>query len=380
MVSQLQTRINEARTEARSLYFEVEKSRNRIQDANLAKTASLVAAIPKNYCNLTLYRTLKGHQNKIAAVCWSARTSLILSASQDGFMIVWDTISGYKKQAIELENQWVLTCAMAPSGLVAAAAGLDNACSLYQVGDHGYDRLDRPRAVLKGHTAYISQCEFLDDTVVVTASGDTTCATWEVSQGRKIADHIDHLGDVLSVSSTMNRHVFLSASADGYVKVWDTRTNQQPHSVYVSTSDINTVKSFQQETFATGSDDGIVRLFDLRSDCELSHYNLAAQFSGASGNTNTGGSPGTNLSTWKTGSTASLSNPEVTSIDFSSSGRLIYACYAEFGCLIWDALRNEVIGSLGNHTDGRISQVAVGGRGTAVATASWDAKIKIWSV
>ena len=50
----------------------------------------------QNSCNLTLYNTLRGHQNKIAKLCWSSDSSKILSASQDGFMIIWDAVTGFK--------------------------------------------------------------------------------------------------------------------------------------------------------------------------------------------------------------------------------------------------------------------------------------------
>ena len=55
----------------------------------------------------------------------------LVSASQDGKLIVWDSYSTNKVHAIPLRSSWVMTCAYAPSGSFVASGGLDNICSIY---------------------------------------------------------------------------------------------------------------------------------------------------------------------------------------------------------------------------------------------------------
>ena len=140
-------------------------------------------------------RTLRGHLAKIYAMHWgsdarsvknilmkspsiydcflfSSSSRNLVSASQDGKLIVWDSYTTNKVHAIPLRSSWVMTCAYAPSGNFVACGGLDNICSIYSLKTReGNVRVSRE---LPGHTGYLSCCRFLDDSQIVTSSGDMT--------------------------------------------------------------------------------------------------------------------------------------------------------------------------------------------------------------
>lgn len=102
----------------------------------------------------------------------SSHNRYLVSASQDGKLIVWDAYTTNKVHAIPLRSSWVMTCAYAPSGSYVACGGLDNICSIYSLKTReGNVRVSRE---LPGHTGYLSCCRFLDDNQIVTSSGDMT--------------------------------------------------------------------------------------------------------------------------------------------------------------------------------------------------------------
>lgn len=78
-------------------------------------------------------RTLRGHLAKIYAMHWGSDSRYLVSASQDGKLIVWDAYTTNKVHAIPLRSSWVMTCAYAPSGSYVACGGLDNICSIYSL-------------------------------------------------------------------------------------------------------------------------------------------------------------------------------------------------------------------------------------------------------
>ena len=47
---------------------------------------------------------------------------------------------------------------------------------------------------LAGHTGYLSCCRFLDDHQIVTGSGDTTCALWDIETGQQTTTFTDTPG------------------------------------------------------------------------------------------------------------------------------------------------------------------------------------------
>ena len=137
----------------------------------------------------------------------------------------------------------------------------------------------------------------------------------------------------------------------------------------------------------TGSDDGIIRLFDMRSDCELSNYSLSANLHKLDLNNlrpsvsrSYPESPTDQISRVQS-TNSSYDTPGVVSLDFSRSGRLLYSCYSDYGCIIWDTLKGNIVGALGmaGHLN-KVNQVSSSPDGLIICTASWDQTIKVWSV
>ena len=53
---------------------------------------------------------------QVYAMDWASDSRHLVSASQDGKLIVWDAYTANKVHAIPLRSSWVMTCAYAPSG------------------------------------------------------------------------------------------------------------------------------------------------------------------------------------------------------------------------------------------------------------------------
>lgn len=101
---------------------------------------------------------------------------------QDGKLIVWNGFTTNKTHAIPLRSSWVMTCAYAPSGHFVACGGLDNLCSIYKI-TPGAANAEQSRLAyreLAQHEGYLSCCRFLDDSKILTSSGDSTCLLWFV--------------------------------------------------------------------------------------------------------------------------------------------------------------------------------------------------------
>lgn len=217
-------------------------------------------------------KVLKGHLAKIYAMHWSTDRRHLVSASQDGKLIIWDAYTTNKVHAIPLRSSWVMTCAYAPSGNYVACGGLDNICSVYNLSSReGPTRVARE---LSGHSGYLSCCRFINDRKILTSSGDMTCMLWDVDTGSKVTEFADHLGDVMSISiNPTNQNVFVSGACDAFAKLWDIRTGKAVQTFAGHESDINAVQFFPDgQAFGTGSDDATCRLFDIRADREVNTY------------------------------------------------------------------------------------------------------------
>ena len=161
------------------------------------------------------------------------------------------------------------------------------------------------------------------------------------------------LGDVLALAlppphAQTSSPIFASGGSDGYVYIWDTRARAAAQSFFVSESDISTLKFFNNGyAIVTGADDGVARMFDMRSDCAVASYSLSQNLQQQANSPTRlyNSSPleydvtPSNASLTKTSRSANstyLDNQGIVSLDFSGSGRLMHACYTDYGCVIWD--------------------------------------------
>ncbi|KAK6508292.1 guanine nucleotide-binding protein subunit beta 1 [Arthrobotrys conoides] len=347
MSSDLQDRITAARREAEGLKEKIKRKKDELADADLRQLAKeQVEPLPRTL--MKNRRTLKGHLAKIYSMHWSTDRRHLVSASQDGKLIIWDAYTTNKVHAIPLRSSWVMTCAYAPSGNYVACGGLDNICSVYNLSAR--DGPTRVARELSGHSGYLSCCRFLNDRRILTSSGDMTCMLWDIDTGARITDFADHLGDVMSLSvNPTNSNIFVSGACDAFAKLWDIRTGKAVQTFAGHESDINAVQFFPDgNAFGTGSDDATCRLFDIRADRELNIYSSEQILCG------------------------------ITSVAFSVSGRLLFAGYDDFECKVWDVLRGEKVGALVGH-ENRVSCLGVSNDGISLCTGSWDSFLRIWA-
>ncbi|KAI2496216.1 hypothetical protein MHU86_18311 [Fragilaria crotonensis] len=299
-----------------------------------------------------LRRTLKGHFGKVTAMHWAGDSQALISASQDGRLIVWNAVSTNKLKAISLRSTYVMAVAMEQSkGKLVACGGLDNLCTVYN--------LSNPENPIEmaSHDGYVSCCRFLNEAQILTASGDSTVMLWDIAQGQPISTFAEHRQDVmfLAISPSAPQTTFLSTSVDRTVKLWDVRS---PDSGAVQTftgheGDINGVDFMQDGiTFGTGSEDGTARVFDIRA------HNQIAKFGKVSD-----GSEG------------------LTSVSFSRSGRILFGGHADSNVLAWDVLSDKASPTftLNQAHEQHVSCLGVNPKGDALCTGSWDTTLKIWA-
>lgn len=293
-------------------------------------------------------KVLKGHFAKVYAISWSTHKKIV-SASQDGKMIIWDAFTTNKVLSIPLKSSWVMTCAFSPSEKLIASGGLDNICSVFTI-NYGSIEDKIPLKELEGHEGYISSIKFFDDEKLVSASGDSTCKLWDVQKRKVVNTFDDHESDVMSVAVKKSPNLFVSGSCDATAKMYDPRVGTNAVMNFVGhESDINSVCFVNDlDCIATGSDDSSCRLFDLRSVKQLNRY--------VSDNILCG----------------------ITSVASSSGGKYIFAGYDDYNVYAWDTVYAEPSMTLSAH-ENRVSCIDICRDGQALASGSWDTFVKIWA-
>jgi len=323
-----------------------------------------------NDVNVTSYSPTRrnectGHFGKIYALHWGPDSSAIVTASQDGKLIIWASHTGNKQLAITLNSAWVMTCAFSPSYEYIASGGLDNTVSIFKTSaanapaapNGGRFRSKDLHRELEKHDGYLSCARFVSDAEIISASGDGTCILWDVESRSAKNIFMDHSGDVMSIDlNSSNPSLFVSGSVDATAKVWDLRASDRCVANFPGhRSDINTVKWFtDSHAVVTGSDDGTVRLFDMRSFRQLNEYADA-----------------------ENRSLHSQDAAGVTSVDVSRSGAYAFAAYDNGQVYMWSTLKGTKVSDMPH--DSRVSSLGVSPDGYALATGCWDFNLRVFA-
>lgn len=291
----------------------------------------------------------QGHFGKIYALDWGPDSEKLVSAAQDGKLIIWNAMLEAMTHVVTLRSAWVMSCAYSPDGRMVASGGLDNTCSIFQI-DEAEAQTSSTTFELQQHEGYLSCAQFLSSDEILTSSGDATAMLWDIPTQTVKQVFEGHETDVMAVDVSKDKNFFISTSCDAKAKLWDFRVGGDAIKTFIGhESDVNSVKFFPNgHVFGTVSDDSTCRLFDIRSYGQLNLFRDDRIICG------------------------------ITSCDFSHSGRVMFAGYDDYQLYWWDTLTGEKIHQV-DADDNRISCLGVNSEGNALATGSWTTRVKIWA-
>ncbi|KAJ0011334.1 hypothetical protein Pint_34634 [Pistacia integerrima] len=187
-VSELKERHAAAVELTNNLKEQLKQKRQQLLDTDVAGFARARGETPVSFgpTDLVCCRTLQGHTGKVYSLDWTPDRNRIVSASQDGRLIVWNALTSQKTHAIKLPCAWVMTCAFSPTGQSVACGGLDSSCSIFNLNSPTDKDGNLPVSrILSGHRGYVSCCQYVpdEDTHLITSSGDQTCVLWDITTG-----------------------------------------------------------------------------------------------------------------------------------------------------------------------------------------------------
>ncbi|XP_075253613.1 guanine nucleotide-binding protein subunit beta-like [Convolutriloba macropyga] len=362
--------VDKLREEVETLRDKIMQQRRDMCDSTLNDVTNSVSHLHR--IQFKAKRTLKGHLSKVVSCNWARDSKHLVSASHDGKLMVWDAHSTHKIHAIPMKSAWVMSCSFSQkTARFVASGGLDNVCTVYALQarkDNTYTSQE-----FSAHTGYMSCCRFIDDTEVITASGDATAALWDVTTGKLKTIYYGHSSDVMSVSVAPDKRTFITGACDATARLWDIRDGLCRQSFAGSGIDVNVVVfhptnlSFaclgdMEDQEADAGAESCMCLFDLRSDNKIGETR-AFRFSYTSMDFTKSG----RLAVVGTCADPSLINPATNT---GPSKMIVY------DVLKFDEKNATRIEKAHDHT---ISQIHVSYDGSALCSASNDTLLKIWT-
>ena len=215
--------------------------------------------------------TLEGHTKGISSVSFSSDGGILASGSWDGTVKLWDVATRESTTTLWHAAQ-VGSVSFSPDGRTLASGMIDGTVKLWDVTTRQI--ID----TLSGHTDGISSVSFSPDGgTLASGSYDNTIKLWDVATRQNIATLEGHRAGVNSVSFSPDGGTLASAgSYDGTVKLWDVATRVNFITLWHTGAVISVSFSLDGRTFASGTGNGTVELWDTSEWMQL-HLEAVAE-------------------------------------------------------------------------------------------------------
>lgn len=301
---------------------------------------------------------LRGHSKDVNSASFNTDGKLIISASKDGSVRIWDAKTGTLKKVLR-DNDLSVHCAVFSSknDRIAISVATDKAIKKWDVETNSI------QDVLRGHECDINSVSFSpNEKLIVSASDDNRIIVWNVETKEPLMIMNGHTTAVNFASFSPEGSRVVSASWDKTVRIWDIKTGGQLHVLMGHTDNVKHASfSPDGKLVVSASWDKTIKLWNAENGellQSMEGHTDAVNYASFSpdGKTIISASKDKTLKIWCTETGALIRTLEghleaVNTASFSPDGSQIVSASADKCVRIWDISQNASTAFIGNPTD-----------------------------
>jgi WD40 repeat protein len=327
--------------------------------------------------------TLRGHLETVRSAAFSPDGQRIVTASDDGAAIVWDTASGRQLLPLKGHKTGVRSVAFSPEGQRIVTGSWDTTAKVWEAAT-GQEFL-----TLTGHVASIRAVAFSPDSQrIVTTSNGGTAMVWNATSG-EILLAVKRAGASVAFSPDGQR--ILSGGFDNTIydtaTVWEAATGREL--LTLKGAGAPAAFSLDGQRIVTGGGGAAAKVWEAATGRELLELKghsgtVAAVAFSRDGQRIVTGSDDRTVRVWEAASGRELfmlqgHSAPILSVMFSPDGQRIVTGSRDHTAKVWEAGSDREWFALNGH-DAGINSAAFSPDGQRVVTGLDDRTAKVWEV
>jgi WD40 repeat protein len=329
-----------------------------------------------------LVRTFEGHSEQVASVCFSPDGLYAISGGDDKILIMWEVSTGKILKKFEGNDWEVRSVCFSPDGKnIASSSGCD--IKLWDVNSGELIR------TITGHTNTISRISFSPDSKSIVSSAIRELKLWDVNSGELLIDFEKNSYGYLSPAFSPDGKYIVTGGGDRVIRIWDISNRKTIKTFEGHESRVTTVAFTPDgKNILSGSDDKTIILWDILTGQKLNSFNAhnddirGIDFSADGKYVISCSASEIMLSETETGRFIRMFEGHTTS--FSSSAFTPDGKYILTGCFdntlkLWELSTGKLVISFEGHTD-LVKSVAISPDGKYALSGSIDKSVKYWDI
>ena len=192
---------------------------------------------------------------------YSSDGNLIVSASHERYIKIWDAYSGALIKPLDGFANCVNEVHFSPDMKQIASISADKTIKIIDIENGNIIK------TLKGHTDYINSIEYSSDGKrIVSASSDYTIRVWCVEKEDTIMVLQGHTGRVMSAKFNVEGNYIASISCDKTVRIWSAETGENLHIFNTESNNVNSVCFSPNGKTILSNDHDVIKIWDVATE------------------------------------------------------------------------------------------------------------------
>jgi WD40 repeat protein len=332
-----------------------------------------------------LVHILQGHSDKVIAVAITPDGRRAVSAARDKTLRTWELKTGQLVGTLQSRSDWLPAVAIAPDGHRAVSTSRDNTLKVWEL------ETGQPVRTLQGHSGRVTAVAITPDgRQAVSASRDNTLRVWDLETGQSMHILQGHRDWVNAVAISPDGCRAVSASDDKTLRVWKLETGQPVHILQGHRRGVNAVAITSDGIrVVSASDDKMLRIWALETgqsvhDLQGHSDRVTAVAVTPDAGRVVSASDDKTLRVWKLETSQSIPtlqvhDDRVTAVAVTPDGRRAVSASRDNTLKVWELETGQPVCTLQGHGDW-VSAVAITPDGRRAVSASRDKMLRIWEL